>query len=212
VERPRIRILVESDSATINFMDITWAESLLSIGIGIGLAAATGFRVFVPLLVLGVAGRLEWLNVSQGFSWLTSVPAIAALSIATMVEVAAYYTPVVDNFLDALAGPLAVVAGVVTTAAVTTDMPPALRWSVAIVAGGGTAGLVQAATSIVRLKSTVFTAGLGNFVVATLELIGSLLVSLIAILAPLVAIAAVVVLLFVFVFGRKKLKAARASA
>jgi hypothetical protein len=193
-------------------MDITWTEAMLSVGIGIGLAAATGFRVFIPLLMLGIAGRLEWLPLSEGFSWITSIPAIAAFSIATMVEVAAYYTPVIDNVLDVLAGPLAVVAGVITTAAVTTDMPPVLRWSIAIVAGGGTAGLVQAMTSILRFKSTVFTAGLGNFLVATLELLGSLIASLIAILAPVLAIAAVVVLFFVFVFARNRFKKARATA
>jgi hypothetical protein len=40
----------------------------------------------------------------------------------------------------------------------------------------------------VRLKSTTFTGGLGNFVVATLELAGSLAASIIAILAPVIAI------------------------
>jgi hypothetical protein len=185
-------------------MDLTWTETLLSLGIGVGLAAATGFRVFVPLLVMGIAARLEWLQLSDGFSWLASVPAIAGFSIATLVEVAAYYTPVIDNVLDVLAGPLAIAAGVLTTAAVTTDMPPALRWSFAIVAGGGTAGLVQGLTSILRLKSTVFTAGLGNFLVATLELVGSLIASLIAILLPIIAIGVVAVLVVVFFVARKR--------
>jgi hypothetical protein len=82
-------------------------------------------------------------------------------------------------------------------------MPPVLRWSIAIVAGGGTAGLVQGVTSIVRLKSTVLTAGLGNFLVATLELLGSIATSLIAILLPAIAIAAVAFLLIVFILTRK---------
>jgi hypothetical protein len=193
-------------------MDITWTDAILSLGIGVGLAAATGFRVFIPLLMLGVAGRFEWLQLSEGFSWLASIPAIAAFSIATLVEVSAYYTPVIDNFLDVLAGPLAIAAGVLTTAAVTADMPPVLRWSFAIVAGGGTAGLVQGITSIVRLKSTVFTAGLGNFLVATLELLASVIASLIAILLPVIAIAAVGILLIVFIVSRKKLRGERAPA
>jgi len=189
-------------------MDISWTDAILSSGVGVGLAAATGFRVFIPLLTLGVAARLEWLPLSDGFSWLASVPAIAAFSIATMVEIAAYYTPIIDNFLDFVAGPLAIVAGVLTTAAVTTDMPPVLRWSIAIVAGGGTAGLVQGVTSIVRLKSTVFTGGVGNFLVATLELLGSIAASLMAILLPAIAIVGVAFLLIVFILTRKRGSAA----
>src|SRR5687767_2505613 len=124
-------------------MDITWTEAILSLGIGVGLAAATGMRVFVPLLVLGVTARMEWLPLSDGFQWLSSWPAIVALAIAAVVEVGAYYVPLIDNLLDLLAGPMAVIAGIVATAAVTTDLPPLVRWSVAIVAGGGTAGVVQ---------------------------------------------------------------------
>jgi hypothetical protein len=173
-------------------MEITWAEGALSLGVGIGLAAATGMRVFLPLLLLGVSARLDLLHVSTGFEWLGSTPSIVALSAATIIEIAAYYLPVVDNFLDMLAAPLSVFAGILATAAVVTDLPPLLRWGVAIVAGGGTAGVVQTTTSLVRLKSTAFTAGLGNFVLATLEWVGSLVASLLAILAPLIALLVVV--------------------
>jgi|SRR5688572_1425962 len=191
-------------------MDITWSEAILSLGIGIGLAAATGMRVFVPLLVLGVGARMEWLPVSDGFQWLSSWPAIVAFAIAAVLEVGAYYVPLIDNFLDLLAAPLAVTAGVVATAAVTTDLPPMLRWSIAIVAGGGTAGVVQTVMSVVRLKSTALTAGFGNFLVATFELIASLVASILAILAPVIAILAVIVILMAFlIFTRKRSPAHR---
>jgi len=180
------------------FMDITWTEALLSLAIGIGLAAATGMRVFVPLLVLGVAARLEWLPLSAGFQWLSSWPAIIALAVAAVLEIGAYYIPLIDNFLDLLAGPLAVMAGIVTTAAVITDLPPLVRWSVAIVAGGGTAGVVQTVMSVVRLKSTTLTAGFGNFIVSTFELVASFAASLIAILAPVIAIFVVIGILVLF--------------
>ena len=180
------------------FMDISWTEALLSLAIGIGLAAATGMRVFVPLLVLGVAARLEWLPLSAGFQWLSSWPAIIALAVAAVLEIGAYYIPLIDNFLDLLAGPLAVMAGIVTTAAVITDLPPLVRWSVAIVAGGGTAGVVQTVMSVVRLKSTTLTAGFGNFIVSTFELVASFAASLIAILAPVIAIFVVIGILVLF--------------
>jgi len=181
-------------------MDITWTEAILSLGIGVGLAAATGMRVFLPLLILGAAARMEWLPLAAGFQWLSTGPAIVALGVAALLEVGAYYVPLIDNFLDVLAGPLAVLAGIIATAAVITELPPWIRWSVAIVAGGGTAGVVQSVMSIVRLKSTTFTAGLGNFVVATFELVGALIASIVAILAPLVAFVLVMAVLFASVF------------
>jgi len=179
-------------------MDITWTDALLSLAIGVGLAAATGMRVFVPLLVLGLTARMDWLPLSPGFQWLESWPAIIAFAVAAVLEIGAYYIPVVDNFLDLLAGPLAVMAGIVATAAVITDLPPLVRWSLAIVAGGGTAGVVQTLMSVVRLKSTALTAGFGNFVVATFELIASFAASLIAIIAPVIAIVVVFGILVVF--------------
>ena len=191
-------------------MDISWSEAILSLGIGVGLAAATGMRVFVPLLVLGVSARMEWLPLSDGFHWLSSWPAIVAFAIAAIFEVGAYYIPLVDNFLDLLAGPLAVLAGVVATAAVITDLPPFIRWSVAIVAGGGTAGIVQTVMSVVRLKSTALTAGFGNFLVATVELIASLTAAILAILAPAIAILAVLAILSVGVTFSKRRPRTRA--
>lgn len=179
-------------------MDITWTEAVLSMGIGVGLAAATGMRVFLPLLILGVAARLDWLPLSGGFEWLSSLPAIAALGIAAALEVVAYYVPVIDNFLDLAAGPLAVMAGVAATAAVVTDLPPMVRWTVAIVAGGGTAGAVQTVMSIVRLKSTAVTAGFGNFIVSTFELFASFVAAIVAIVAPVLAIVAVIAFLIAF--------------
>jgi hypothetical protein len=193
-------------------MDITWTDAILSIGIGIGLAAATGMRVFVPLLVLGVSARMEWLPLSDGFQWLSSWPAIGALAIAAALEIGAYYVPLIDNFLDLIAGPLAVVAGIVATAAVVSDLPPMVRWSLAIVAGGGTAGVVQTVMSVVRLKSTTLTAGFGNFFVASFELIAAFVASLLAIVAPAIAILAVIGMLMLFLMWARKRTSAHRQA
>jgi len=196
-------------SVNILVMDITWSDAVLSLGIGVGLAAATGMRVFLPLLVLGTAARMGWLPLSGGFEWLASWPAIVALAAAAILEVGAYYVPLVDNFLDVLAGPLAVLAGIVATAAVITDLPPLVRWSVAIVAGGGTAGIVQTVMSVLRLKSTTFTAGVGNFMVASIELAGSFVASIVAILAPAIAFVVVTGMLLVFLLVLKNRVSAR---
>ena len=164
------------------------AETLISLAAGLGLSAACGFRVFVPLLVIGGAARTGFLTLSPGFSWMETTPALIAFGTATVLEILAYYVPWLDHLLDILATPAAVIAGVVASAAVFVDLPPLVRWSVALVGGGAAAGLVQGATVALRLKSSAFTGGLGNPVLATGELAGSALLSLLAILIPLLGL------------------------
>lgn len=168
--------------------DVSTWQAVMSVGIGLGLAAAAGFRVFVPLLVLSVAARAGYLPLSAGFEWIGTTPTLLAFATATVLEVAAYYVPWLDNALDTIAAPTAVVAGVVASASVMTDLPPLVKWSVAIVGGGLAAGVVAGSTSLVRLKSTAATAGLANPVVATTELTAALVTSLLAIVLPLVVL------------------------
>jgi hypothetical protein len=167
-------------------------DVLVSIALGIGLAAAVGFRVFLPLLVVSIAGYTGYLPLSDSFSWLATLPALVMLSVAAILEIAAYYIPGVDNLLDAVATPAALVAGTVVAAAVMGDVPPIVKWTTAVIAGGGAAGITQAVTGLLRAKSTVTTGGLGNAAIATGELGGSLLTSLLALFMPLVALAFVV--------------------
>lgn len=168
----------------------------LSIALGVGLAAATGFRVFLPMLVVSVAAYTGHLPLSENFAWLGTPGALIMLGVAALVEILAYYIPGVDNLLDVLATPAAVVAGTLVSAAVITDLPPMLKWTTAIIVGGGVAGLTQGVTALLRAKSTVITAGVGNPVIATAELGGSLLVSLLALAAPLIALLVVIVFLW----------------
>jgi Domain of unknown function (DUF4126) len=168
----------------------------LSFVLGVGLAAATGFRVFLPLLIVSGAAYTGHLPLGDSFAWLGTPAALTMLGAAALAEIAAYYIPGVDNLLDALATPAAFVAGTVVSAAVMTDLPPMLKWTAAVIAGGGVAGLTQGITAMLRANSTVLTGGLGNPVIATAELGGALLVSLLALAAPLAAL--VVVILFLW--------------
>jgi hypothetical protein len=159
----------------------------LSIALGVGLAAATGFRVFLPMLIVSAAAYTGHLPLGENFAWLGTPSALIMLGVAALVEILAYYIPGVDNLLDTLATPAAVVAGTLVTAAVITDLPPIVKWTTAIIAGGGVAGVTQGVTALLRAKSTVLTGGIGNPVIATAELGGSLLLSLLALAAPLIA-------------------------
>ena len=171
-------------------------EIAVSVALGVGLAAATGFRVFLPMLVLSIAANTGHLALADSFAWIGTLPALILLGVAAVVEIIAYYIPGVDNLLDTLATPAALVAGTVVSAAVITDLPPTVKWATAVIAGGGIAGLMQSTSALLRAKSTVFTGGLGNPVIATTELSGSLIVSILAIAAPLIALLLVVLFLW----------------
>jgi len=168
----------------------------LSIVLGIGLAAATGFRVFLPMLIVSGAAYTGHLPLDNNFAWLATPSALTMLGVAAVAEILAYYVPGVDNLLDALATPAAFIAGTVVSAAVITDLPPMVKWTAAVIAGGGVAGITQGVTAMLRAKSTIFTGGLGNPVIATAELAGALLISLLTLAAPLAALALVILFLW----------------
>ena len=178
-------------------------EIAVSIALGVGLAAAVGFRVFVPLLVASIAAYTGHLQLSESFAWLGTLPAVVMLGVAAAAEVAAYYIPGVDHLLDVIMTPTALIAGALVSAAVMVDLPPLVKWVTAIIAGGGTAALTQSVTALLRVKSTATTAGLGNPVVASAELGSSLVISVLALIVPLLALAAVIVLV-VFVVRRAR--------
>ena len=168
----------------------------LSVALGIGLAAATGLRLFLPMLVASIAAYTGHLPLSENFAWLGTLPAIVLLAVAAAAEILAYYIPGLDNLLDTLATPAAFAAGTLVSAAVITDLPPLVKWAAAIIAGGGIAGLTQSVTTVARAKSTVLTGTLGNSTIATAEFGGSLAVSLLALAAPLLTLAAIVAVLW----------------
>ena len=168
----------------------------LSIILGIALAAATGFRIFLPMLIMSVAAYTGHLSLAANFAWLGTPAALIMLAVAAVAEILAYYIPVVDNLLDALATPAAFVAGAVVSAAVMTDVPPMVKWTAAVIAGGGIAGLTQGLTGMLRAHSTVLTGGLGNSVIATAELGGALLITFLALAAPVAAIALVILFMW----------------
>ncbi|MGH6643371.1 MAG: DUF4126 domain-containing protein [Bradyrhizobium sp.] len=177
-------------------MPISNLDLALSVALGIALAATTGFRLFLPLLIASAAAYTGHLPLDENFAWLGTPTALTMLGVAALIEVAAYYVPGVDNLLDAVAVPAAFIAGTVLSAAVITDLPPVVKWTAAVVAGGGAASLTKGVTAMVRAKSTLFTGGVGNHVVATAELGSAILVPLLALAAPFVAFALVILLLW----------------
>ena len=177
---------------------------ILSSFIGIGLAAASGFRVFLPLFAVSLASYLGWIPTNDNFQWLSGLPTLIITGVATLVEILAYYIPVVDNFLDTVTVPLATVAGSVLFASQFIELGTFPQWALAIIAGGGTAATIAAGFAGTRAASTATTAGIGNNVIATTETAGAGLMSVLSIFLPVIAfIIALALLIFVIIFGRK---------
>lgn len=184
-------------------------ELFLSVCLGIGLSAACGFRIFVPLLAISIAHHAGHLELGAGFAWMGTWPALITFAVATVLEVGAFYIPFVDNLLDSIAIPTATVAGIVASASCISDVSPMLQWTLAAITGGGVAAATQLATTKLRLVSSATTGGLGNPVVATAEAGGSILLSALSLLLPVLAalgaLALIVTMLYVAAVLGKKL-------
>ena len=163
-----------------------------SLSLGLGLAAACGFRVFIPPLMMGVASRAGYYGLEGSYTWVSEDWAIAVFALATLLELWAYYVPWIDNLLDVVATPSAILAGIFVTSASLEGMDSSLQWFLAIIAGGGVAGTIQLGTVATRVISTTTTGGLANPIVSTLEAIACvvcvILSLFLAVIIPIVII------------------------
>ena len=161
-------------------------EGYLGIFLGIGLSATCGFRVFVPLLGMSIASASGHMTLTPDFQWLGTSTAVTIFAIATVLEIGTYYIPWLDNLMDIIASPASVVAGTIISASMVTDVSPVMQWSLAVIAGGGSAGIVQSGTVFLRGALTATTGGLGNFLWSTIELITAIIATLLALVVPVV--------------------------
>jgi Domain of unknown function (DUF4126) len=141
-------------------------ETILSICLGIGLASASGFRVFLPVFALSLASYFNVIPLNESWTWIGGLPALISFGAAMVFEIFGYYIPFIDNVLDTIATPLAAIAGFVIMSSTVVDISPAITAILAIIAGSGSASAMQALTTTTRLASSVKTAGIGNPIVA----------------------------------------------
>lgn len=184
--------------------NIPYLPYAISAFIGIGLAAATGFRVFLPMFAVSLASYMGWIPMNENFHWLSGLPTFITTGIATIVEILAYYIPYVDHLLDTLSIPLATIAGSVMFASQFADIGTFPQWALALIAGGGTAAAISSGFAGTRAASTATTGGFGNSVVATTETAGAGIMSILAMAAPIIAfVVAIILIVVVLVLGRK---------
>jgi len=184
-------------------------ETLISIFLGIGLAASVGFRIFLPLFALSIAGYFGLWELNESWEWIGSMTAVVILGVAMLVEIFGYYIPYIDNLLDTIAVPLAAIAGTAVMVSTVADLSPEITWALAIIAGGGTAAAISGASGATRLTSTVSTAGIANPVVSTVETGTSLIMSIVSIFLPIVAFILVLIIGFIIFKLYKKIKSTK---
>lgn len=164
------------------------STTLLSIVLGLGLSAAVGFRIFVPALITSLAAHFGYIQISESMEWMSSTPAIMIFSVATLAEIFAYYIPFIDNALDAIAAPAAAICGTLLMGSTIVEIDPFIKWPISIIAGGGLATTLHGSTSVVRAKSSGFTAGLANPIVSTVEAVVAAIISILSIVAPVLIV------------------------
>lgn len=162
----------------------TW---ILPAFLGLGLAASAGLKTFVPLLVLAVAARFDLFGVelSGPFAWLGSGAALAALSIATLAELAADKIPVIDHGLSLVGTLTRPAAGALAAAAAFSSLDPAAAAIAGLIVGAPTALAVHSAQAMTRVASTATTGGLANPAVSLAEDVAAFGGAVLALAAPL---------------------------
>ena len=172
-------------------------DAIISIFLGVGLAASAGFRVFLPLFALSLANYFGLWQLNDSWQWIGSLAAVLTLGVATLVEIFGYFIPWVDNLLDSIAIPLAGIAGTAAMVSTMVDLDPVVTWSLAIIAGGGTAAAIKGANATGRLTSSATTGGLANPVVSTVETGTAVTMATASIFSPILAVVLVIIVLVI---------------
>jgi len=181
-------------------------ETVVSIFLGVGLAASVGFRVFLPLFALSLAAFFGKWELNESWVWIGSLTAVITLGVAMMIELFAYFIPWVDNLLDSVAVPLAAIAGTAVMVSTVAGLDPLVTWSLAIIAGGGTATAIKGAGATGRLASTATTGGVANPIMSTVETGTAVAVTTASIFAPMIAVVLVIIILFIIFRIYRKLR------
>ena len=198
---------------------------VLEVLTGSGLAASAGLNAYIPLVLMGLLARYtDLVNLPSGWQWLGNGWVILTLAVLLAVEVVADKVPVVDHVNDVVqtvvrptAGGLAFGAGS-TSETVTVSNPDTFfsthQW-VPVVTGVLIALGVHLLKSAARPVINATTAGFGAPVASTAEDATSAVMSVVAILLPvlvLVFLLGLVAFLFWFLRRRKDRRRERSAA
>ena len=195
---------------------------MLEILTGTGLAAAAGLNAYIPLLLLGLAGRfLDIVQLPSGWSWLENEWVLGILVVLLVIELVADKIPAVDTVNDWIqtvvrpaSGGIVFGGGVGGETAAVPDPAAFLesgRW-VPVAIGVGIALVVHLAKAALRPVLNTLTFGLAAPVVSGVEDAGSVVLSVFAILVPVLVVLALAALVVAFVLALRRTRRRRQSA
>lgn len=174
---------------------------MLEVLTGSGLAVAAGLNAYIPLLTLGLAGRfLDFVVLPAGWAWLENEWVLIILGVLLVIEVVADKIPVVDSVNDWLqtivrpvAGGIAFGTGSASQTAVVTDPSSFFTSSAWVPVAIGV--VLALATHVTKMASrpalNAVTVGAAAPVVSTAEDIGSVILSFLALLIPVLVVVAI---------------------
>ena len=189
-------------------VELTLFTNLLG---AIGLGAASGLNAWIPLLGLGLAERVGLVTLTAPFDRLGSTEALVVLGLVFVIDLVGDKIAVVDHVLHAAGTVIAPLSGAVVVAAQENLISESHPWAAAVV-GVGIGGSVHLARSAVRPAVTAGTGGFGNPVASTVEDVVSFVLTVLAVLVPVLAFGAVVVLTVVVVRRVRRWRRRRAAA
>jgi len=181
---------------------------MLELLTGAGLAAAAGLNAYIPLLVMGLAGRLDWIQLPAGWTWLENEWVLLIIGVLLVVEIVADKVPAVDSvndWIQTVVRPASggiVFAGGIGTSTVAVDDPETFFSSgawVPVVIGIGLALLVHLAKMAVRPIANLGTAGIAAPVLSTAEDGVSFVLVVLALVAPLLVLLGLALMVVGFV-------------
>ena len=161
-------------------------ELLTGIFTAFGLSASAGLNAYIPLLIVGLLGHYtDLIKLNSPWDTLASPWIILMLCVLVIIEMLADKVPAVNHINDLVQTFIRPAAGAVAFAAsanVVTDVSPVL----ALAAGLLVAGTVHVAKAgALRPMVTATTGGAGNIPVSIAEDIVSTVLSILAIILPI---------------------------
>ena len=185
---------------------------MYSLLMGIGLSSSTGYKPFIPLLIIGISSRLGFIELTEQSQWISSTLFICILVALSVLEVFSASIPIIGRIFEVLGIPITLVCGYITITSITGNLVESniiIKHLIGILLGSGSAGLIKTLTIIKNTLSDTVTFGLSSFLNSMIDTIKAIFISIVAIVAPILVCIILVASLFITYRGIKKLMAFR---
>jgi len=184
----------------------TAAGSLMA---AFGLSGAAGLNAWIPLLAAGLLDRAGQLQLAEPYDAIATTPGLIVIGSLFVLDFVGDKVPAIDHVLHAIGTVVHPASGAIVFAGPTeapTDIPSVVLFAL----GATVAGSLHATRATIRPASTTLTAGAGNPVLSLGEDVSSAVLSVVAVLAPLLGVLMLIVIAAVAVLWWQRIRRARA--